>query len=336
MEKCSLIIVFVISILSSYGGVSVADEHSKIVCGEEIADQGEFGWSKFSEGRGEPYLELGDKTGLYEELRELLIEQSDDWQSDVRVLVVKAATGLIEGDRVLSEFTISKDLTVLPAQQFVFLRTPQVLELPPNEASADCKPESRKQALIETAQFSMLVQRSGVEINSEKFKQIAEVTQALEGVYDKYLFEGFPMYPWETFANSWLLTDKSIANGPPRNQLVLMHPAAGVVGAIGSGSDTDIGAVLSVEPIGWIHYSKDYESWYGVSLLTVFPSDRDAGIGVGLNYNFFKLGVTWHDYDDDYDNPTLFLGLDLYGFVDKKYRKYSTYKEKVEGLLLKE
>ena len=39
----------------------------------------------------------------------------------------------------------------------------------------------------------------------------------MEKVYDKYLFEGFPMFPWEAAVNSWFLTDKSIANGPPRN-----------------------------------------------------------------------------------------------------------------------
>ena len=159
--------------------------------------------------------------------------------------------------------------------------------------------------------------------------------KTLEITYDKYLYEGFPMYPWEALVAGWLLTDQSIANGPPKNQIVLMHPAAGVIGAAGNGSDTDIDAVLSVELFGWIRYTDDYSTWYGASVLTVFPFDRNAGIGFALNYNNFKLGLTWHDYDDDYENPTFFLGMDFYQLLREKTRQYTSYKEKVTNILRK-
>lgn len=327
--------LFGIIIFLALGPAPVAAS-SVIVCGTEIEDSsGAFSWPAFSQGRGNPHIERGDAEGLYEELWQLLSEQSIYWPEEIKSPVMKAITGLKSGVVSLTDFKITKDVSGLRARQFIFQHTPEALELPPNINNPDCQSESQKQALIAAAQYANLVERSGVEILSDAFKHTAEVTRMLEGVYDKYLFEGFAMYPWEALANSWLLTDKSIANGPPRNQLVLLHLAAGVVGATGSGSDTDIDVALAIEPIGWIRYTKEYDTWYGVSLLTVLPFDRDVGIGVAFNYNHFKLGITWHDYNNNnYDDPTIFLGLELYQFVDRNYRKYTSYKGKVEGILM--
>jgi len=113
-----------------------------------------------------------------------------------------------------------------------------------------------------------------------------------------------------------------------------MHPAAGVVGSVASGSKSDIGGTLSIEPLGWIHYSNDYQHWYGASLLAAFPSDRSAGYGIALNYNNYKLGVIWvSDSSGGHNGATIFIGMDLLQFVSKERRTYGGYMDRVKALL---
>lgn len=71
-----------------------------------------------------------------------------------------------------------------------------------------------KNALPVFARFILLVERSEAENLADARKLVGQSIIELERSYDKYLFEGFPMFPWEAAINSWFLTDKSIANGP--------------------------------------------------------------------------------------------------------------------------
>lgn len=309
----------------SHGLGGAQDAPPVLVCGQSVV---ETGWAAFSQGVGKPAIDKGDAKGLYEALRKQLADESSDWPYHLRESFFKAIDDLIAGTLALTDFKIEKDISGIQAKQYAFRHTPFQIEFPPAPGDAKCP------ALVAGAAFIMLVERSGVEMNKPYFKINADVINILETQYDKYLYEGFPMFPWEALAASWLLTDTSIADGPPKNQIVLLHPAAGVIGAVGSGSDTDIDAVLSVEALGWIRYTDDYASWYGASLMAVLPTDRNVGFGFALNYNHFKLGITWHDYDNDkYENPTIFFGMDLYQFVGEKYRQYTSYKDKVSNLI---
>lgn len=310
-----------------------AADNSAVVCGVAIDQEPPFSWSSFKNGPGGPFLVRGDRAGLLRELKNLLLVESTEWPETIRLPTVKSITLLIDGELPFSAFAISKTGD-LPPKQYVFRKTAHEIEIPMAQAAPECSEPGSRAARIGVARFVNLVQRCGVELDKPTFKLLANRITALEAQYDKYLYEGFPMFPWEALANSWLLTDQSIANGPPRNQLVFLHPAAGVVVAAGAGADTDVGAALSIEPLGWVHYNRDYSRWYGASLVTVFPGDRNAGIGVALNYNTFKLGVTWHDNSssDNHRDPTIFLGLELYQFLGKQQRKYQGYLDKVRAL----
>ena len=331
MKRCKCICLISVVFVFMSGIAYAQSDASIIVCGRPIT---QTNWTIFSEGPGKPYLERGDEKGLWKEIEKQFLADSANGDGNLRSTFHKAITGLINGSIALSDFSISEDISGLQKKVYVFHRTPFQTELPNSASNASCQENKKSITLKQMATYVLLVQRCAKEIDKPYFLKAKEVIQTLEKTYDKYLYEGFPMYPWEALAASWLLTDRSIANGPPRNQIVLMHPAAGVIGAVGSNSDTDIGAVLSVEPFGWIRYNRNYSSWYGASILAVFPSDRNAGFGFALNYNNFKLGVTWHDYDNNnYENPTIFFGMDLYQFVSKKYRQYNSYKEKVSKIL---
>jgi hypothetical protein len=311
----------------------LAASNSAVVCGVALSDVDEFGWGSFKAARGKPFIAKGDRDGLLRELQSMLREESTEWPEEVRLPAVKSMAKLIEGAISFPVFALHKT-GGFPAEQFAFNGSPDKIAVPIPADDPLCLTQSGKQSRIAVAKFVNLVQRSGVEIDSPSFKHVAQRIKSLEEVYDKYLYEGFPMFPWEALANSWLLTDKAIADGPPHNQLVLLHPAAGLVGAVGSSSRTDVGATLSIEPVGWVHYSANYDSWYGASLLAVFPGDRNAGLGLALNYNSFKLGVTWHDYaaGDGYEDPTLFVGMELYQLLSKQQRRYQGYMERVKDL----
>lgn len=302
-----------------------------VLCGDTLSESEEFSWTSFRDGRGAKYISERDTDEMYLELRELLRENSSNWTLSIRKKAINQMNELIAGVATSGDFSLGKDVGPGNVRQYIFGYSENEIELPYDGTDKKCDKKRVKKSLIEVAQFSQLVYRAVQEIEKQYWVEYAKNFKRLERQFDKYLFEGFPMFPWEAGVNSWFLTDKNIANGPPPDQLVLMHFAAGVVMA--SGSDTDIGGVLSVEPIGWVHYSKDYETWYGISILADFPTDRNVGIGVGLNYNTFKIGVTWHN-DDEYDDPMFFVGLDLYAFVSDKYKKYTSYKEKSKRLLM--
>ena len=305
-----------------------------VVCGEQVTSAGAFAWEPFRNGAGRASIAESDASALAVALLELVKEESTSWPADIRNPVVAHTAMLVTGAAAYTDFGISKT-DEIPARQLLLRSTANELELPGGATHQDCRDAGRKNALIEAGRFVKLVARSHAALSQPSIVRVARRVEALEAQYDKYLFEGFPMFPWEALINSLVLTKDTIADGPPRQQLVLMHPSAGVVGATGSGSATDVGTTLAVEPLGFIWYGDNHDSWYGISVLAVFSEDRDAGVGIGFNYNNFKLGITWHDYDDEaaYEDPTIFLGIELYQFVGEQHRKYTQYRDKVDALL---
>lgn len=151
--------------------------------------------------------------------------------------------------------------------------------------------------------------------------------------YDRVLFEGFPMFPWESFVNG-LLVPKDVMKGPPRDLVVLLHPSAG--GEFQTGlRESRLAGALALEPLGWVHYNKSggYRTWWGVSTLTTFRNDMGIGLGAAARYQNFLLGITWHDSDGDgrpFDSkPFIFVGMDLYQFAGAKLRRYEALRDEV-------
>jgi len=205
---------------------------------------------------------------------------------------------------------------------------------------ADCGPNNKNaEQLDEVRYFAHAFENLGNLMLSAPRKATAERIKRIEAEFDQMLFHGFPMFPWETLANSLLLTDRKIANGPPNNQLILFHLGTGVETHVASFSQARLGAVLSVEPLGWIYYpkGKEHRTWWGAALLTTFRGDAGMGAGAALHYQNFSLGLTWHDTDGDnrlFDTqPFVFLGVDLYQFVGKKIRTYDEYRNRVQRAL---
>lgn len=323
MNKVMLVLI---ALIAAAPAALAQDGNTLTVCGVPLKADGVLAWTSF---RTQPLPSTPDE--LYESLQKVLDARSADWTKEVKTHFSDAFKELSSGSMTPATFVVSKDAATF--RTFAFQNNPRAFELPSDKNAAKCVSNADRTSRIEAANFILLVQRAIVEFNKDAFKSAALQIKSLEETYDSYLFEGFPMFPWEALVNSWVLTDKHIANGPPRNALVFLHPAAGFVGSVDSNTSSDIGGVLSIEPIGWIRYSANYKSWYGASLLAVFPSDREAGYGVTLNYEKFKLGVTWHDDDDPkHEGLAVFLGFDLYRLLGKENRNYDDYKDKLKNL----
>ncbi|MDK8462035.1 hypothetical protein [Marinobacter sp. SS13-12] len=301
------------------------------VCGISLDTVDAFNWSDFKSGPGESAFAAGSRLATVGALGEELNAKSASWPQTLADHAKARLNDFADGTIVLGDWIIEKG--DFGRDQFVFDGNRKV-QLP---ADADACEESAamRQARAEFAQFVRLVSRAGNELLVTPRQGFSTNLAALETLYDRYLFEGMPMYPWEAAVNSWFLTDKHIANGPPRSQLVLMHPSVGLLANVESHTDGDLGGTLLVEAIGFVRYSSNYRSRWGASIVGAFPTDREPGIGIGLNYRQFKLGVTWHDDPDGaYDGAAVFLGVDLYQFVGKQKRRYDGYRQRLDELLV--
>lgn len=165
----------------------------------------------------------------------------------------------------------------------------------------------------------------------------ARAIRDIEKDFDQLLFQGFPMLPWEALANSWLMTDESMAKGAPNNLLVLAHPSIGASAPTERFSKAKLGWGMAVEPLGWVHYpgAGGHQRWWGVSSLIFLRKGEGLGAGFLLRYNLFSAGLTWHDSNDNnrlFDNrPHVFIGLDFYQFAGKKFRQYSEFTDRVKS-----
>lgn len=309
-------------------------EPSVMVCGIELDKVTAFSWGDFKSGRGLQSLEDGNKQDVYTALEHELVDVFIDWPAEFMKEVFNRLKDLEQGQLVPADWTLSEDERgsgSLIYQQYVFHGDKRIW-LPVESDEDECKLSAEmRQARAEFAVFVNLVERANAELLKDSRKVLSKGLAAIEQEYDRYLFEGFPMFPWEAAVNSWLLTDNRIANGPPRWQLAVLHPSAGVVGHVASNTDGDIGASLLIEPIGVVRYTRDYKHWYGLSVMASFPFDREPGIGFAMTYDQFKLGVTWHDDPDGrYDGAAVVLGIELYQFVGRQHKKYDGYKKKVD------
>lgn len=174
-----------------------------------------------------------------------------------------------------------------------------------------------------------------LEMAPQRMKTAAALRD-IEKDFDQLLFQGFPMFPWEALANSWILTDKQMAKGAPYDQLVLGHMSVGASAPTERFSKARLGWGLAVEPLGWVHYPRSgkHQRWWGVASLIFLRNGEGLGAGFALRYNQFSAGLTWHDSNDNnrlFDStPHVFIGLDVYQFAGKKIRQYSEITDRIK------
>jgi hypothetical protein len=113
--------------------------------------------------------------------------------------------------------------------------------------------------------------------------------------WNAYGEKSYSQYPWELALNSARFDDKAIH--PPRNQIILLHPAVSLElvpqpgGTDGGSSLKDLHRFTSVtiEPVGFISYKTGYEWYLGASLLVSAPQP-ELPLGAGAMIHLGEVG----------------------------------------------
>ena len=122
----------------------------------------------------------------------------------------------------------------------------------------------------------------------------AKVTETY-ATYHDLLFNGLPMWPWETWVNGMNVdfssTDPALA---PRSQWVLMRPSLSPALKFDGNEDSELDAGFLIEPFGYVHYTRpDYKEWWGVSPLVSFTNSNGVGYGGLFRYNNWEVAAAY-------------------------------------------
>ncbi len=310
------------------------DEFSFTICGKQRDAAHQWSWENITSRYGNE-LAAGNYQKIYQDLQNGLNASEKQKDRQIQKKVSRKLAEVIDrraNGRVAFEIYVEKsqDLRVRK-KYFLFKGDPDEIDF------QDCgQNNERADQLDEVRDFSCAVVNLSDREMSPARQQAVERIRKLEESYDRYLFEAFPMFPWEAAVNSVFLTTDKISAGPPHNQLIFFHLSAGFEVNTESMAESELGAVVAVEPLGWIRYpeDKDFRTWWGIAALTTFRHDRGIGVGLALHYNDFSLGATWHERDvpgSHYGKPFVFVGIDLYRYLDSKKRQYDQYIGKVDA-----
>lgn len=128
--------------------------------------------------------------------------------------------------------------------------------------------------------------------------------------WQAYFNKALPQYWWEVGVNGLRMgeslcpkaADTGIQNGfcaVPHNQLILLHPEAGLQWVSGANQDSDLTAAFLVEVLGWYRWSWDEAQLHnrmGASLVAAYSNrhqNRDWSYGVMLHAgDGYNLAVT--------------------------------------------
>lgn len=174
------------------------------------------------------------------------------------------------------------------------------------------------------------------DFGSTAVAQTAKDIAVINARWELFLNKGPSQYPWEGFLNGLLIDTRF--QQPPARQFIIFHPLPVVEVTNRSLSDLQADQAFAVELLGVAYYrfgmSKETPTlrWFGASATAGIHEDRDPSWGLMAHYNrTITAGLLWGG-DDDRDDPTLILGVDLYQLVQKKVPEYRDRLRKLKAL----
>lgn len=225
----------------------------------------------------------------------------------------------------LARFRIVKDTDSDKA--YLFYRQPDQISI-----DAGMSAETRRQYCWRALSVNRILTQYGQ--NSRTATRLALQTYVAQ--WDAFNSNGYLQYPWELYLNGkWAYDRDSLA--PPKRQWVIAHPNAAVEQAGRSFEKSRLDQVVSLEPVGYLWYTEDRKSYYGLSGLFTFANDRDVGRGLLLHFGkTAKLGYVWRDKDAQHHSQNgIVFTMDLYQMLAKPPQSQIDRLEKVKAILNK-
>ncbi len=226
-----------------------------------------------------------------------------------KVMTSSTATELIAAAKgiTLTRFQITKDAD----EDIVFLFPRQADQITIDKTM---NPAVRKEYCWRTIAINKILTKYG----EPGRDTVALTLRTYVSQWDAYNANGYLQYPWELYLNGkWTFDEDQLA--PPRYQLVIAHPGIGIEQAGQSFEKSRLDEVVTVEPLGFLWYTENRKSYYGVSTLLSLSSKHDTGRGLLLHFGTFaKLGFVWRDRDEQgrTQNGVVF-SMDLYQMLSK-------------------
>jgi hypothetical protein len=299
---------------------ATAPESSFVICGQPYDATHPWAWPQVSR-RYATLIAAGDFKSVYRQLAqafELSPNQRDEGvRRTVAAHIARVASGAAGARQELELSSVFDPGT--GARRVVLLSGAEQIDL--SECGTSREDKLGRDELRYLAQD--MVALSDLQLAAARGAAFERIEQ-IEERYDRYLFKGFPMFPWESWLNGLLLAPEHLASGPPHHQIVAVHPGAGVEATLKLRANDGWNAALALEPIGWIYYppSKDFRVWWGASALLAFRRDIGMGAGVLFHYQNFSLGLVLRPLTQGgslrHGERFVFLGIDAYQFLKKK------------------
>jgi hypothetical protein len=121
---------------------------------------------------------------------------------------------------------------------------------------------------------------------------------------------------------------------PPRTQWVLAHPAVAVEMAWPRSPALTRIDIITVEPVGYLRYTEERQSYAGLSFLVTLSSALDPGYGALVHMGrTAKFGYVYHRKTDALEaKHGAVFSVDLYKMIAGVPQKLKDAKARVEAL----
>lgn len=177
------------------------------------------------------------------------------------------------------------------------------------------------QAIVYT---SNALYRSGQIGLRDAREMTAKIIKSVYNSYENRLYNGFSMWPWETYINGLRIDfEDTTPTMASKNQIVFMRPSLSPVVKFDGNQNSELDLGLIVEPVGIVRYLNDnYSSWFGVSPMIAITNSNGVGYGLLARYDTWQIAAGYHEKDDADDDVLLYVSMDLYDLIiDKDKRK---------------
>ena len=176
--------------------------------------------------------------------------------------------------------------------------------------------------------------------SGDTLKLVQSVAYAVSGraykSYERMVFDGLAMWPWEMWLNGKLVPS-DFKQPAPLYQLAFLRPNVSPALKFDGTENSELDYGFMLEPIGYVRYSdSSYKSWWGVSTLITATDDNGIGYGALLRWDEMTLGLAYHEKDE---STLMFVSIDLYKYIlgeESRSNSAKSFLRGVKGKLLED